>query len=286
MQKNDISIRQAQQQRRPSLYPEITRLRSRIQIHRNHKRTAALRIIITRARENLPAPLLGAVNGPEMDRGHRAHQLHGQRFAQTLAVAIPAAALQKCAAHVNAPDGRRINDVAVLLHEHAELPRQIVDGNLVLAGGRLQHGRQEAGRKREGGQPEEHRRPCGLRPLSEVRDAQHQIAGPRAERLQRGVRGQPDLRHATLEHRIVDVLQFGGHDDQALDAALQIGDAGAHVAQQNVVAFDLLQQDDVQGGFFRANQFRCVLVVDDGRDFRVDVGGQLCDLETKFEMII
>ena len=67
----------------------------------------------------------------------------------------------------------------------------------VESGGSLEHGGEEAGRKREGRQPEDHGRVSRRRPLLKLLHTKHQVTSPRRQRLHRRIRLQT---HACTAH--------------------------------------------------------------------------------------
>ena len=117
---------------------------------------------------------------------------------------------------------------------------------IVLTSGCLKNGGEEAGGKGEAGHPEEIGRMSGFGPLVELIDALDEIARPGGQRFHRRIHLLPAVGHSRLVNALENLLEVGRHDHEALDALLQGDERLADVLEQDVVALDLLEEDDLE----------------------------------------
>ena len=145
----------------------------------------------------------------------RCHIVRSQREAHLFKV--PASTFKEDTMHVCTLLWRR-RHLGRLQVEHAILEAQRVDRDAVLAGGRLQHRSEEAGGVREAREPVD----GGVRvfhPAGELIDAEQEVARPAAQRLEGGVRLEPEGRHLACEEGVEHKVEVCRHPTDSVSGA-------------------------------------------------------------------
>mmetsp|Transcript_50868 Transcript_50868/g.110495 ORF Transcript_50868/g.110495 Transcript_50868/m.110495 type:complete len:516 (-) Transcript_50868:227-1774(-) len=193
--------------------------------------------------------LLGLLGGGEVlhvhrvepDDRHGREQLRRHALGHGAHVAVPPRPLQEEAVHKHPRVGRRRHVLEVLpAHLGPELER--VDGEPRGARVHLQRRRHEPLREEEGREPEGRGRAVED-PALEHLHARREVDDPRPQRFVAEVADVgPQGGDARVEEGVVHALELRGHDDLALDGALQLVERRRHQTQQTVELGDLDEQ--------------------------------------------
>mmetsp|Transcript_16730 Transcript_16730/g.41427 ORF Transcript_16730/g.41427 Transcript_16730/m.41427 type:complete len:229 (+) Transcript_16730:478-1164(+) len=218
--------RRRQQHGRTSLDPESGIVRAALQLHVDlergtRRRPHPVRVGVQRALVDVVPGRFLFHDRLEHDDGHQAVQRHGLGVRERHAFVVPAAPLDDQRPHVRALLRGRSNLRLVRRGLHDEVERELIDGDRVLPGRKLQAGGEEACRVGEGREPEDDGHFLQA-PLQEAAYPLHEVRHPGGQRFQRRVGEHPGVRDPSLEQRVEHQLLLFGNHHEPLDTLLQL----------------------------------------------------------------